>query len=61
MNEKLECLKLASELVSPSVNDRVGEVKRIASLLYTFITESDSLAHVSTDTPKRGRPKTAPN
>jgi len=58
MNDKelrLEAMKLAAGLISPSVNDRAEELCHVAERLYNFII-CGNVAPEGTDTPKRGRP-----
>lgn len=52
---RLEALKLAATLISPSVADRPAEICDVAEGLYKFII-CDNVQVQGTDTPKRGRP-----
>lgn len=54
----LECMKLATSLISPTVNDRITEVANAQTKLYNHIKLlcDDT---VVMDTPKRGRPPKA--
>lgn len=52
---RLECLKLATTLISPSVGDRISAVTDAGERLYKFVI-CDNVPIQGTDTPKRGRP-----
>lgn len=59
MNEaeiRLRCLELAQSFVSPSVEDRVGEVVKAAHDLYNRGIMCDKTIN-SEDTPRRGKRK----